>query len=115
MPSQPRRDFLFGSTLALIGVRTSWTGIHRQPAPPDEAWLNGLGGLHQAFFDVDAIRDAILGRVDNFLGAYHDAYGLRDNQLNVVFGAHGSGLGFVLNDAMWAKYQIGRASCRERV
>ncbi|HEY4306998.1 MAG TPA: hypothetical protein VGM82_21180 [Gemmatimonadaceae bacterium] len=35
----------------------------------------------------------ILGRVDNVLNTYREEYGLADRDVNVVFGAHGNGLG----------------------
>jgi intracellular sulfur oxidation DsrE/DsrF family protein len=72
-----------------------------------EPWLEGLTGAHRAFFDVDAIREGILGRVDNFYSVYRDHYALTDSHVNVVFGAHGNGLGFALDDATWAKYRLG--------
>ncbi|MEX2016363.1 MAG: hypothetical protein WD873_06960 [Candidatus Hydrogenedentales bacterium] len=75
---------------------------------PNETWLRDLTGQHKQFFDVSAPLDgAALRRVANFLDAYRDAYGLSDVQVNAVFGAHGDGLAFVLNDSMWARFELG--------
>jgi hypothetical protein len=97
-----RRSFV-GQSLVLAASTAGLTG--RQAAV--EGWLNGLDGLHRAFFDVAAVREGILGRADNFLNTYRDEYGLTDRQINLVFGAHSAGLGFVMNDSIWAKYGLG--------
>lgn len=109
-PHNPRRSFVQASLLALAGLANTGDPLAtiRTAAPPDEPWLRGLTGEHRAFFDVDAVREGILGKVDNLLQVYRDEYGLRDSDVNVVFGAHGSGLSFVLDDAIWEKYQLGR-------
>jgi intracellular sulfur oxidation DsrE/DsrF family protein len=77
------------------------------PAPP-EPWLEGLRGKHRQFFDVGQHLDgAVLGRTAQFLNVYRDAYGMRDSEVNVVFGAHGGGLALVLGDALWTRYKLG--------
>jgi intracellular sulfur oxidation DsrE/DsrF family protein len=106
----PRREFIQAAGAAFIAMhdKASIPSFGQDESRGYERWLEGLDGRHRAFFDVDALRDGILGRVDNFLGVYRDEYSLRDSDVNVLFGAHGNGLGFVLNDAMWKKYQLGR-------
>jgi len=107
---RPRREFIHASLAAGASLALSSCAMQGRPTSlaEEESWLSGLNGRHRAFFDVDAVRDGILGRVDNFLQTYCDEYGLRDADVSVVFGAHGSGLSFVLNDAIWHKYQLGR-------
>lgn len=108
--TRARRGFLRDSLMAAVGLAAVPTVVAAEgtAAKVDESWLSGLTGKHRAFFDVAAIRHGILGRVDNFLNVYRDTYSLADDQVNVLFGAHGNGLGFTLNDAMWSKYQLGR-------
>jgi intracellular sulfur oxidation DsrE/DsrF family protein len=75
---------------------------------PNEPWLEGLTGKHKQYFDVAAHgKGAVLQRVANFLDAYNQAYGLADAEVNVVFGAHGTAIPLVLNDAVWARYKLG--------
>lgn len=87
------------------------TGISRllgSPAAEAEPWLQGLTGRHKQYFDVSAhLQGAPLGRTANFLNAYNDAYSLKDSDVNVVFGAHGSAIPMMFNDALWSKYGLG--------
>jgi intracellular sulfur oxidation DsrE/DsrF family protein len=107
----PRRGFLERAAAALVGLAAAPAVLRGQAAaapPADEAWLQNLSGKHRQFFDVSVVRDGrSLARVANFLDAYAEAYNLRDADLNAVFGAHSAGLGFIFNDAIWAKYELG--------
>lgn len=87
--------------------------VARQKTAPEtflvaEPWLADLTGKHRQFFDVGNVASGTpLKRVDNFLTAYASAYGLRERDINVLFGAHGSALSYVLSTAFWAKYMLG--------
>jgi intracellular sulfur oxidation DsrE/DsrF family protein len=104
-----RREFLgvsLASLFALSPVRQ--LGSLESSTAPDESWLRGLDGKHRQFFDVGSIAGgAPLRRVHNFVATYVSAYSLTDKDVNAVFGAHGGGLGFVLGDSAWAKYDLG--------
>jgi intracellular sulfur oxidation DsrE/DsrF family protein len=108
-----RRGFLQAASAAVVGL-TAWPwSLGAQPkqagGAPDEAWLQGLNGKHRQIFDVNASKDGRpLGRVANFLDAYIEAYGVKDSDLNAIFGVHGGGLPIVFNDAIWAKYELGK-------
>jgi intracellular sulfur oxidation DsrE/DsrF family protein len=108
-PVTPRRGFLrgIGATLAAMAA---WPGTAMAAeAVEDEAWLRGLTGKHRQLFDVSVCKDGRpLGRLANFLDAYGEAYGLKDSDLNAVFGLHGSAVPMALDDAMWSKYELGK-------
>lgn len=73
-----------------------------------EPWLEGLTGRHKQFFDVAAhLQGASLNRAANFLSVYGQAYNLTDSDLNVVFGAHGTAVGMMMDDAIWSTYRLG--------
>ncbi len=108
--STPRRGFL-ARAAALLGVAAVPSVARAATSPPaaDETWLQGLSGKHKQFFDAATGGDGrVLGRVANFFDAYAEAYGLKDSDLNAVFAAHGSATPLVMNDAFWAKYELGR-------
>jgi intracellular sulfur oxidation DsrE/DsrF family protein len=106
--STPRRGFLGRLSIAFLGLAGTPV-LAARTSDPDESWLKGLNGQHRQFFDVGTMRDGRpMGRVLNFLDAYHDAYGTTDGDTNVVFGAHSGALGIVMSDALWTKYEIGK-------
>ncbi len=109
MPTE-RRGFLGTMTLGVLGLagapRLARAGELSSVVP--EPWLEGLTGRHKQYLDVSAHnKGAPLGRTANFLNAYDQAYGLKDSDVNVVFGAHGTALPIVLTDEIWSKYKIG--------
>jgi intracellular sulfur oxidation DsrE/DsrF family protein len=110
--STPRRGFLGRAAAAVLGlaaVPTLAQAGASAAAPPDESWLQGLKGKHKQFFDVAASgQGRPLARVMNFLDAYIESYDVKDEDLNAIAGFHGSGLALVMNDALWAKYELGK-------
>ncbi len=108
-----RRGFLSRASLGMLaffGTRPVATGVATagNSSAPLEPWLEGLTGRHKQMFDVAANnKGAPLGRAGNFLTVYGQAYGLKDIELNVVFGAHGSGLALVLDDGIYSKFGLG--------
>jgi intracellular sulfur oxidation DsrE/DsrF family protein len=104
---QHRRGFL-GSALAGALAILPARALLAQPRSPDETWLRGLTGKHKQFFDVGTLQDGgPLRRVHNFLATYASAYGVAESDVNAVFGAHGSAIGFVLNDEAWSTLGLG--------
>ena len=101
------RRFVNGFSLAALTPIPQML-LHRQSTAPEESWLEGLNGKHRQFFDVKVMNGATpLNRVSSFIDVYRDVYGLGEHDVNAVFGAHGEGLGYVLGDKAWSKYELG--------
>jgi intracellular sulfur oxidation DsrE/DsrF family protein len=104
-----RRQFVGAAAFAGIGILSGETPSEHLAIQVTESWLDNLHGRHKQFFDVSALSDgAPLDRVWGYFDVYHDAYGLSDHEIDAVVGAHGSALGFVLTDAVWAAYDLGK-------
>lgn len=105
---QHRRGFL-GSMAGLLALAPGSPLQAQGNASPHDAWLEGLNGKHRQFFDVGHIDEgAPLRRVHNFLATYASAYGLEERDVNAVFGAHGAAVAFLLDDAAWMRFGLGR-------
>jgi intracellular sulfur oxidation DsrE/DsrF family protein len=107
-----RRSFVVRAAAAIASLaaasRANAQSEPVSPREPEESWLQGLSGRHRQFFDVNALNGGTgLRRVGNFLDAYRDAYHLGDRDLNAIFGAHGEGLAFTLNDSLWERFDLG--------
>ena len=107
-----RRSFIVRAATAIASLVTAAPAnaqIHAASQhEPEESWLKGLTGAHRQFFDVNALNGGTaLRRVGNFLDSYRDAYHLTDRELNAIFGAHGEGLGFTLDDSLWSRFDLG--------
>ena len=109
-----RRSFIAGAGAILASIAGPkiasaaplWATDDPEPAEP---WLRGLNGEHRQFFDINASRNGVpLSRALNFYDAYREAYGLQPADLSVLLGCHGPASSFVLNDAMYAKYELGK-------
>jgi intracellular sulfur oxidation DsrE/DsrF family protein len=113
----PRRSFLgraVASLAAVAALPSVGLAVGKgAPRAPDEAWLEGLTGKHRQYFDVAVADSRALARVSNFIDVYAEAYGTKDADINVVFGAHGGATALMLNDAMWDKYGLGRRTNME--
>jgi hypothetical protein len=113
MVNSSRRAFLRRASCGLAALAPATDIMHanangRSGRLAPEPWLERLTGRHKQFFDVGAINaGAPLGRVASFFEIYNRVYDVSDAQLNVVFGAHGSALGFVLTDNIWLTYRLG--------
>ncbi|MEP6621947.1 MAG: hypothetical protein ABJE47_21670 [bacterium] len=109
-----RRKFVVGAGAALSALLLPFGGTANAAssapgAEPDEPWLKGLTGKHRQFFDIGAGRNGVpLERILNFYEAYKESYAVDARDLNVLFGFHGAGSAYVLNDAMYAKYALGK-------
>lgn len=110
MQTTPRRGFLekVMGLAAGLTVAPSLAGASTQQSP-DESWLQGLTGKHKQIFDVATTRGGTpLARTVNYLDAYAEAYGTKDADTNAVVGVHSAALALAFNDAMWAKYELGK-------
>jgi intracellular sulfur oxidation DsrE/DsrF family protein len=125
----PRRRFLtqLGAAVAAVtGVaviaRAQGTGHahdstqRQQHTTPHDAWMEGLKGHHRQVFHAVAAQvtppqsatAVAMLMAKNYLDSYTGPYGMRPEHVNAVIGVHGGALGFVLNDAAYAKYGLGQ-------
>jgi intracellular sulfur oxidation DsrE/DsrF family protein len=78
------------------------------PAAGD-AWLDAIAAKkHKVFLDVGlfATDAAPFRRTKALLRILQENYGASDREIGVAFGAHGSGLGFMLRPAAWDKFGL---------
>ena len=109
MTPTPRRGFLGKLLGSIAGLAVAPSVLGAQGQSASEPWLQGLNGKHRQIMDVSSSRGGTpLVRTANFLDSYVEAYGLKDSDLNAVVGIHGGALVMGLNDAMWAKYELGK-------
>lgn len=72
---------------------------------PAEPWLDELAAKkHKTFLDVGIFATDVSAfrRTRALLTALKDGYGASERDIGVAFGAHGSGLGYVLSPAAWS-------------
>ncbi len=76
---------------------------------PDERWLDTIAQReHGMIIETGVIADGLaLRRGMNFVDVFNQDYGVPDARLGLAIGFHSPALGFILNDAMWAKYALG--------
>ena len=78
------------------------------PVEPSSRWLDGLKAKHKQFFDAPAPIGGIpLVHVMNYYDTYNKAFGVKDADIDAVLTFYGTTTFFGLNDAMWAKYNLG--------
>lgn len=108
MKPTSRRGFVAALPAVGLGAHTVFTGGAAAPAPT-EAWLTAMAGRrHRQMFDVPvchAEADA-LRRAANFLDVFVADYEVPLPQLGAIFGAHGDGLGYILDDAAWERWSL---------
>ncbi len=89
------------------------TTLHATPATsslvePSSRWLDGLKAKHRQFFDNPSPNGGIaLVHVMNYYDTYNKAFGVKDADINAVLTFYGATTFYALNDAVWAKYQLG--------
>jgi hypothetical protein len=75
---------------------------------PSNHWLKGLTAKHRQFFDAPAPAGGIpLVHVMNYYDTYNKAFGVKDADIKAVLTFYGATTFYGLNDAAWAKYQLG--------
>lgn len=124
----PRRDFIARvATTAAVVIASSAAatplaaatvrrddGAPTGHAPPDfdDTWTQRVrDAKHRAVFDSPGIGDGLaLGQALIFMDNYHEMFGTTDAEtVPVVVMRHG-GTAMAVNDALWAKYELGEAS-----
>jgi hypothetical protein len=112
-PTAARRGFLrLATAAAAAGLFTRTLSGQAAPgrgsqAGPNEDWLKGLGTRHRQFFDCGVIGAHPLARVQSFLDCYNESYGVPDAEIGAIVGCHGDGIGFVLGDEAWRRFELG--------
>lgn len=112
----PRRSFLgrLAALLAVGGTPATLAAATADAAEagrwPDETWLELIANReHRIIIETGVISDALaLRRGLNFLDVLNQDYQVPDGRAGLAIGVHSPALAFVLNDAMWAKYELGR-------
>ena len=75
---------------------------------PSNRWLDGLKAKHRQFFDAPTANGGVpLVHVMNYYDTYNKAFNVKDADVNAVLTFYGATTFYGLNDAMWAKYNIG--------
>jgi hypothetical protein len=102
---------MLGGLALMAATYTPTRAAGRDPAAlaaTNDAWLLALKGKHRQLFDAPAPNDGIpLVHVMNYYDTWNNAYGVPDKDLNAVLTFYGTTTFMGLNDAMWAKYQLG--------
>jgi intracellular sulfur oxidation DsrE/DsrF family protein len=113
----PRRRFL-GRAAAAIAAMTGISGIARAESLPDvladdsphDAWMKPLKGKHRQLFHAIDLNDRGMLMASNYLTAYENEFGAKPGEVNAIIGVHGGALNIGFNDAVWAKYGLGKSN-----
>ena len=83
----------------LAAVSTTW----------DASWMAKITAKHKAVFDAPEIGDGVaLYHAHGYLRAVKDVFGTGDDDASVVVVLRHTAVPMLFNDAMWAKYEIGK-------
>ena len=75
----------------------------------DLSWVEELRGKHKQVFTIGSLtKNLPLHVVTNYLDAHLEVYGLKHPDINTVVGITQPGFPINANDALWAKYELGR-------
>lgn len=118
----PRRAFLgkVAGTAAVLAAGSMVPAELRamapsaRPLPPgdwDMSWVDRITGEHRQVFDCPEINDATaLHQMRVWLGGFNEVYHTSDADMHGVLVIRHQAIPMVVNDAMWAKYKLGKAS-----
>lgn len=91
------------------------TPTPRPPAAPavpttwDSSWMERITAKHKAVFDAPEIEGGVaLYHAFGYLRAVKDVFGTGDDDASVVVVLRHAAVPMLFNDAMWAKYEIGK-------
>lgn len=85
-------------------------GLVALEIPASDAWLKQLAGKHRQLFDApDPDGGTVLRHVRNYLDTWREAYWVAERDVSVVVTLYARTTPLGLQDAMWAKYQLGAA------
>jgi hypothetical protein len=115
-----RRGFLTrataGAAMMALATLPEWASAET-PAIQDPgidsnaAWLRGMNQKrYKQFFETGSANNFIpLLHVVNYFGAWRATTGVRENDVAAVVGVFGMAVPMVFGDAMWQKYELGKA------
>ena len=126
----PRREFLgqiAASAIVIAGTACAAPAAAGPTTPPtpapaptgnrpaqaptqwDDSWFGRLTAKHKAVFDSPAFDDGIaLSHATGYIRGMRDATGAGVDDVQVVIVMRHAAVPMTLNDAMWAKYEIGK-------
>ena len=104
-----RRSFLT-ALASLSGVALARPSLDAPVSDTwDLSWLDQLKGRHKQVFAVGSLPDQLpLHIVTNYLDAHREVFGLAFPDINTVVGIARRGFPINAQDALWAKYELGR-------
>ncbi len=105
----PRRSFLT-ALASLSGVALTRPALALPVSDTwDLSWLDQLKGRHKQVFAIGSLHDRLpLHVVVNYLDAHREVFGLSYPDINTVVGIARQGFPINMQDALWAKYELGR-------
>lgn len=105
----PRRSFLT-ALASLSGVALTRPALSLPGSDTwDLSWLDQLKGRHKQVFAVGSLKDHLpLLVVVNYLDAHREVFGLAYPDINAVVGIARQAFPINAQDALWAKYELGR-------
>lgn len=125
-PRSPRREFLgklAGGAVALslssIGAREAFASVVATGAiatstdspTPSDKWLSQLTGEYRQLFDTPNPAGGMgLLHVRNYLDTYREVYHVTHPAVTAVNTMYGGTTMLAFNDAMWKKYDLGKAT-----
>lgn len=87
----------------------STTGQANAPAHWDDSWFGRLTAKHKAVFDSPQIEDGlVLANAAGYINGMRDAIGAAPNDVQAVIVIRHAAIAMAFNDAMWAKYELGK-------
>lgn len=111
----PRRRFLAelavgaASLTAVNPLVRRAEALTSDKASDADAWMKPLKGRHRQIFHGMAAETNAMLMAKNFLDAYQESFGAKNGEVNAVIGLHGAALSTGFNDAIWAKYALGKS------
>lgn len=105
----PRRSFL-AALASFSGVALSRPAFALPASDTwDLSWLEQLKGRHKQVFAISDLHDRLpLHVVVNYLDAHREVFGLAYPDINTVVGIARQAFPINAQDAVWAKYELGR-------
>jgi len=105
----PRRSFL-AALASFSGVALSRPAFALPGSDTwDLSWLEQLKGRHKQVFAISDLHDRLpLHVVVNYLDAHREVFGLAYPDINTVVGIARQAFPINAQDAVWAKYELGR-------
>jgi hypothetical protein len=129
----PRREFIgqiAASAIVLAGTACAPATVAQSTAPGpatptpapageriapttqwDDSWFGRLTAKHKAVFDSPDFAEGMIlgpGHATRYINGMHDALGASPAEVQTVVVIRHKAIPFAFNDAMWAKYEIGK-------